>query len=137
MLNVLSNGEQHNIDIVMMIKVQCALLELFVSTQGKIFLVSIVIFCLLDSMVVLQVKQFFGLRLQWFLFLHFSEGMLTWLVVGHLCQKGRVQKFNSLTSACVDYNQCKLHMHFKLIKINLSRSTCVSAISFNVSSLFQ
>jgi hypothetical protein len=57
----------------------------FVSTQGKIFLVSVVIFCLLDSMVVLQVKQFFGLQLQRFLFLHFSKGMLTWLVVGHLC----------------------------------------------------
>jgi len=56
----------------------------FVSTQGKKLKFSVVIICLLDSMVVLKVKQCFGLQLQWFFILHFFEGMLTWLVVGLL-----------------------------------------------------
>jgi hypothetical protein len=95
----------------------------FVSTQGKIFLVSVVIFCLLDSMVVLQVKQFFGLQLQWFLILHFFEGMLTWLVVGLLERSVLEVQFPHKCLCLLQYC-CKLHMHFKLIMINLLGHLC-------------
>jgi len=39
----------------------------FIFAQAKIFLISVLFFCLLNSIVVSQAKQFFGLELQWFL----------------------------------------------------------------------
>jgi len=79
MLNVLSNGKQHNIATTLMVKVQlfCGVAS-SVSTIAKSFVVCRVagyvyvegknnlalhnvIFCLLDLIVILQVYQLFGL----------------------------------------------------------------------------
>jgi len=40
----------------------------FIFAQAKIFLVSVLFFCLLNSIDVLQAKKVLGLELQWFLF---------------------------------------------------------------------
>jgi len=57
----------------MMVRVQGVLLELFALflLKAKYFWLFVVFFCLLNSMTILQAKNFYRLQLQWILFLHF------------------------------------------------------------------
>jgi hypothetical protein len=51
--------------------------------------------------------------------------MLTWLIIGHLCWKGKILRFNSLVSACVYHNCCKFHMMF-LLFVEIVWTICIS-----------
>jgi hypothetical protein len=57
----------------MMVRLQGVLLELLALFVLKVgyFLFFVVFFCLLNSMTILQAKNFSRLQLQWILFLHF------------------------------------------------------------------
>ncbi len=72
----------------MMVRVQGVLLELlaFFPLKAEYFWFFVVFFCLLNSVNILQSKNFFRLQLQWILFLHFFQSYNCWLIGDHhLC----------------------------------------------------
>jgi hypothetical protein len=122
--NALCNGEEHIIDIFMMVRVLCKLaLSIFanVETWWLMFLF------LLNSMIALQtidlgfhstsmVCPLSRVWLQWFFFVESFEvvnvwHMLTWLdFLGHLCWNGQFQGFNSLASPWVYLSNLMVHL---------------------------